>query len=219
MINKKKEQFNKKMEEDKTFTDSGKVLEDIRYLRRRIPKIKNQDWLINFTQLVRRFYAENLGLKGEFSSKEIDERLKGLEISEKIRNKVNEFNDKFFNMKFAPSKDNTSLYDLSNQFQNIVLSLKKEYDEKKKNENISKKKKDKTHRLKKFLDERRKRKEQKVVLKARRLIIKAYGFLESGNIKLAARCYNKLVDLVGKSKEENSNLKREINELYEEIIS
>lgn len=215
----RKKQFNKKMEEDRAFEDSGKILEDIRYLRRRIPKIKNQDWLINFTQLVRRFYAENLGLKGEFSSKEIDERLKQHKISENTRKDVMEFNDKLFNMKFAPSKDNTSLYDLSDEFQRIVMSLKKEYEEKKKNENIAQKKNDKTSKLKKILEERRKRKEQKIVLKARRLIIKAYGFIESGDIKQAAKCYNKLVDLVGKSKEENSNLKREINELYKEITS
>ncbi|MDI3474029.1 MAG: hypothetical protein PWR30_352 [Candidatus Woesearchaeota archaeon] len=207
------------MEEDRAFADSEKILEDIRYLRRRIPKIENQDWLINFTQLVRRFYAENLGLKGEFSSKEIDEKLKLLDMSENMRDNVKEFNDKLFNMKFAPSKDNTSLYDLSNQFQNIVISLKKEYDEKRKKETIENKKKDKTGRIKRALEERRKRKEQKIVLNARRLIIKAYGFLESGNIKQAAKCYNKLVDLVGKSKEENSNLKREISELYKELTS
>jgi hypothetical protein len=71
----------------------------------------------------------------------------------------------------------------------------------------------------KFIHELNERKEQQLILKIRRLIVKAYGYLENNNLKQAAKCYNEIVSLFEKTKESHSKMKKEIKELYEEIIT
>ncbi len=208
-----------KMEDKQPFQNKDKFLDELRHLKRHIPKMKNQDWLINFIHLARKFYAENLGLEGEFSYKDAEKKLKELGFSNDSIKNINDFNDKLFNLQFAPSKEKTSLHKLCGELENLIENTTEEYISINKKEEDEKKKPTRKHPIKEFLSELKERKEQQLILKIRRLIVKAYGYLENNNLKQAAKCYNEIVDLFDKTKEEHSRMKKEIKELYEEITT
>jgi hypothetical protein len=207
------------MEENQAFQNKNKYLDELRHLKRQIPKMKNQDWLINFIHLARKYYAENLGLEGEFSYKEVEKELERLGFSGEKINQIREFNDKLFNLQFAPSKEKTSLHSLCGELQDLIEGSTEEYMSINRRDEKNTDKPKKKHPIMKFIHELNERKEQQLILKIRRLIVKAYGYLENNNIKQAAKCYNEIVSLFEKTKESHSKMKKEIKELYEEIIT
>jgi len=200
------------------FDYDREISEKLRRLRRKIPKMNNEDWLITLINLIEDFYSKALSMNYKFTLNEVNEKIKELPLSREIMEKTISYNQLLTDIQYSP-KDftNISSHELINQFKDIADLLKKDFDrileeEAKKNNPLALNKKNS------FIFSLFKKKEDVIITKIRQLLILAYSHIEKEDLVSAANVYNEITSLYQKITDtKDERIKREIIELYERL--
>jgi len=194
------------------------ISEKLRRLRRKIPKMNREDWLITLIKLIEDFYAQALSMDYKFTLNEVNERIKKIPFTREVLEKAVVYNQLLTDIQYSPKDfSSTSLHELINQFKDISDLLKKDYErileeESKKNNPLASKK----NGILPF--PLFKKKEDVLLTKIRQLLIVAYSQIEKDNLVSAASTYNEIASLYQKIADtKDERIKREIIELYERL--
>ncbi|HOI19252.1 MAG TPA: hypothetical protein PLX15_05325 [Candidatus Woesearchaeota archaeon] len=200
------------------FECDTEIADKLRRLKRKIPKMNREDWLITLIKQIEEFYSKAFNMDYKFTLNEVNEKIKEIPFSKEILEKVLVYNQLLTDIQYSPKDfSNTSSHELIDQFKEVMDILKTDYDrileeEFKKNNPLSTKKKSI------FPFELFKKKEDVISTKIRQLLIVAYSHLEKDDLVSAANIYNEIVSLYNKINDtKDQRIKREIVELYERL--